>query len=63
LWKYIKDNQLQDPTNKIYIKCDDKLRQVFNGEERVHGFTMNKLIGKHLSDLPPDYVLEQVKEE
>ncbi|KAI8340924.1 SWIB/MDM2 domain-containing protein [Chlamydoabsidia padenii] len=62
LWKYIKENQLQDPTNKIYVKCDDKLRQVF-GEDRVHGFTMNKLIGKHLSDLPADYVLNGVKEE
>ena len=28
MWKYIKDNNLQDPKNKQMIKCDDKLSKV-----------------------------------
>ncbi|KAI8093354.1 SWIB/MDM2 domain-containing protein [Halteromyces radiatus] len=58
LWKYIKEHSLQDPTNKTFIVCDDKLRRVFDGQDRIHCFTMNKFIGKHLSDLPADYVLD-----
>ncbi|CAO3623413.1 unnamed protein product [Cunninghamella blakesleeana] len=58
LWVYIKANNLQDPTNKQYILCDDKLKSIFEGEEKVHCFTMNKHIGKHLSNLPEGY-LEQ----
>ncbi|CAO3591731.1 unnamed protein product [Absidia cylindrospora] len=60
LWKYIKENQLQDPANKTFIVCDEKLKRVFDGQDRIHCFTMNKFIGKHLSDLPADYVLDGV---
>ena len=28
MWKYIKDNNLQDPKNKQMIKCDEKLSKV-----------------------------------
>merc|ERR1712168_1770206 len=28
MWKYIKDNNLQDPKNKQMIQCDDKLSKV-----------------------------------
>ena len=28
MWKYIKDNNLQDPKNKQMIKCDKKLSKV-----------------------------------
>lgn len=29
LWVYIKENNLQDPSNKRQILCDDKLEKVF----------------------------------
>lgn len=29
LWTYIKDNQLQNPSDKRQIICDEKLQQVF----------------------------------
>ncbi|KAI8339372.1 SWIB/MDM2 domain-containing protein [Chlamydoabsidia padenii] len=54
LWKYIKANELQDPMNQQFIVCDDKLRRVFDGQDRMNCFAMNKLIGKHLMDLPAD---------
>merc|ERR1712020_573242 len=28
MWAYIKDNNLQDPKNKQFAKCDDKLEKV-----------------------------------
>ena len=28
MWAYIKDNKLQDPKNKQFIKCDEKLSKV-----------------------------------
>ena len=28
VWAYIKDNKLQDPKNKQFIKCDEKLSKV-----------------------------------
>ncbi|KAF7722690.1 hypothetical protein EC973_002853 [Apophysomyces ossiformis] len=52
LWAYIKTHNLQDPSNKREVLCDDKLKAVFDGQERINCFTMNKYIGKHLSPLP-----------
>ncbi|KAK3053107.1 hypothetical protein LTR09_005733 [Extremus antarcticus] len=43
LWKYIKANELQDPSDKRTIVCDDAMRAVFK-QDRVHMFTMNKLL-------------------
>ena len=28
MWAYIKENNLQDPKNKQFIKCDEKLSKV-----------------------------------
>ena len=28
MWQYIKENKLQDPKNKQFIKCDEKLSKV-----------------------------------
>ncbi|KAI8074643.1 SWIB/MDM2 domain-containing protein [Gongronella butleri] len=50
LWRYIKANNLQDPSNKSFVLCDSKLNALF-GTDRIHCFTMNKHIGKHLSEL------------
>ncbi|KAI9740830.1 MAG: hypothetical protein M1818_004435 [Claussenomyces sp. TS43310] len=47
IWEHIKANGLQDPNDKRQIICDDKLQPVFK-QDKVHMFTMNKLLGKHL---------------
>ena len=49
LWVYIKEKNLQDPSNKRNIVADDNLKKVFDGKEVVNMFEMTKLISKHLS--------------
>ena len=48
LWAYIKQHELQDQSKKTHINCDEKLKRLFDGEEYISGFTMNKYIGRHL---------------
>ena len=45
LWNYIKDNELQNPSDKREIICDPKLKAVF-GKDKVTMFSMNKFIGQ-----------------
>lgn len=47
LWAYIKENNLQDPTDKRFIVCDEKLMGIFK-HDRIHSFTMNKYLTEHL---------------
>src|SRR5687767_13999767 len=47
LWAYIKENDLQDPNDKRYIVCDDRLMTIFK-QDRIHSFTMNKFLTDHL---------------
>ncbi|KAH9897356.1 hypothetical protein F4778DRAFT_771826 [Xylariomycetidae sp. FL2044] len=47
LWEHIKGNELQDPTDKRQILCDEKMQAVFK-QSKVDMFQMNKLIGNHL---------------
>ncbi|KAJ4952187.1 hypothetical protein NE237_029019 [Protea cynaroides] len=35
IWEYIKLNNLQNPTNKREIHCDEKLKTIFDGKEKV----------------------------
>ena len=49
VWAYVKERDLQDPENKQYIMCDAKLKKLFEGTERIRGFTMSKFFGKHLT--------------
>jgi chromatin remodeling complex protein RSC6 len=49
LWEYIRSNNLQDPKNKTFIQADDKLKEVFDGKDRVSMFEMTKLVFKHVS--------------
>lgn len=48
LWKYIKDNNLQDPADRRYILCDDQLKTIFD-QDRVNSFGMNRDLSKHLT--------------
>ena len=49
LWDYIRRHNLQDPTNKTFITADEKLKEVFDGKDRVSMFEMTKLVFKHVS--------------
>lgn len=46
IWGYIKDNNLQDPSDKRRIMCDTKLRELF-GCETFNGFGVTKLLTTH----------------
>ncbi|XP_020866725.1 protein TRI1 isoform X2 [Arabidopsis lyrata subsp. lyrata] len=47
LWKYIKENNLQDPSDKRTIICDESLRSLFPVES-INMFQMNKQLTKHI---------------
>ncbi|KAK7621377.1 hypothetical protein BKA81DRAFT_133234 [Phyllosticta paracitricarpa] len=47
IWAYVKERDLQDPSDKRQIRCDDAMRAVFK-QDRVHMFTMNKILNQNL---------------
>ncbi|KAK7405835.1 hypothetical protein VNO78_07445 [Psophocarpus tetragonolobus] len=47
IWAYIKDNNLQDPEDKRTINCDEKLKKVFQGKDRVGMLEVARLISPH----------------
>ncbi|KAI4327489.1 hypothetical protein L6164_019942 [Bauhinia variegata] len=46
MWDYIKGNNLQDPSDKRKIICDEKLKELFNVDS-FNGFTVTKLLASH----------------
>jgi upstream activation factor subunit UAF30 len=48
VWDYVREHNLQDPNDKRMIVADDKLRKVFNGQDRVSMFEMTKLVNGHV---------------
>ncbi|XP_022763338.1 gelsolin-related protein of 125 kDa isoform X1 [Durio zibethinus] len=46
MWEYIKQNDLQDPSDKRRILCDDKLKELFEVDS-FNGFTIPKLLTTH----------------
>lgn len=48
LWAYIRENDLQNPSDKREILCDTLLSRVMGGKKKVTMFTMNKHITPHL---------------
>ncbi|OMP01565.1 hypothetical protein COLO4_11723 [Corchorus olitorius] len=46
MWEYIKQNDLQDPSDKRRIICDDKLKELFEVDSFT-GFTISKLLTTH----------------
>jgi len=49
VWDYIRGHDLQDPTNRTFIKPDHRLKEVLDGKDRVSMFEMTQLVFKHLS--------------
>ncbi len=47
IWAYIRDNDLQDPSDKRMIRCDAAMRAVFK-QDKVHMFTMNKILSQNM---------------
>ncbi|XP_059652980.1 uncharacterized protein LOC132300056 [Cornus florida] len=47
IWAYIKQENLQDPENKKIIVCDEKLKSIFAGKERVGFLEIAGLINPH----------------
>lgn len=52
VWAYIKENQLKDPTDATRIRCDEKLRAVFEGSHTVSNMGINKYLSAHLTKIP-----------
>ncbi|EEF40013.1 upstream activation factor subunit UAF30 isoform X2 [Ricinus communis] len=46
MWEYIKQNNLQDPSDKRRIICDEKLKELFD-VDTFNGFTVTKLLSAH----------------
>ncbi|KAL3844398.1 hypothetical protein ACJIZ3_001801 [Penstemon smallii] len=47
IWEYVKSKNLQNPSNRREIYCDDKLKTIFNGQEKVDFPGIAKLLSNH----------------
>uniref|UniRef100_A0A0E0JV40 DM2 domain-containing protein n=1 Tax=Oryza punctata TaxID=4537 RepID=A0A0E0JV40_ORYPU len=47
IWNHIKANGLQNPANKREINCDDKLKSIFAGKDKVGMMEIAKLLSPH----------------
>ncbi|KAF7850282.1 hypothetical protein BT93_L5655 [Corymbia citriodora subsp. variegata] len=47
IWAYIKKEGLQDSVNKREINCDDRLKTLFEGREKVGFLEIGKLLSRH----------------
>lgn len=47
MWNYIREKELQEPSDRRTINCDDALRALFNVDS-INMFQMNKALAKHI---------------
>ncbi|KAE8356652.1 SWIB/MDM2 domain-containing protein [Aspergillus coremiiformis] len=47
VWAYIHEHDLQDPSDRRQIRCDEPMRAVFK-QDRIHMFTMTKILSQNL---------------
>ncbi|KAE8677517.1 ABC transporter G family member 14-like isoform X1 [Hibiscus syriacus] len=47
IWEYIKLHNLQNPANKKEIICDEKLKTIFDGKDRVGMLEVAKYLSPH----------------
>ena len=48
IWDYIKQNDLQDKSNRRMINADDKLKVVFGGKGQISMFELAKIVNNHV---------------
>eukprot|EP00947_MAST-08B_sp_MAST-8B-sp1_P005100 g5100.t1 len=51
LWKYIKEHELQNPADGREIVCDEKLKVVMGGVDRVHMMKMQGFLKAHMRNV------------
>jgi len=49
IWRHTKEHDLQDPNDKRWIICDERLTALF-GKKKIHMFKMNKDLTKHFGE-------------
>lgn len=54
IWAYIRERDLQDPSNRKNIRCDEALRALFRVDV-IEMFEMNKALSKHIWPLGSDH--------
>ncbi|KAH6792224.1 SWIB/MDM2 domain superfamily protein [Perilla frutescens var. hirtella] len=47
IWEYVKSQNLQNPSNKKEILCDEKLKAIFDGNDMVNFQGVAKLLSNH----------------
>ncbi|KAL7150566.1 hypothetical protein ABFS83_05G121400 [Erythranthe nasuta] len=47
IWDYVKSNNLQNPSNKREIFCDETLKSIFDGNDKVNFQGVAKLLSNH----------------
>uniref|UniRef100_A0A5B6YUU8 Putative upstream activation factor subunit spp27-like n=1 Tax=Davidia involucrata TaxID=16924 RepID=A0A5B6YUU8_DAVIN len=47
VWEYIKAHELQNPANRKEIYCDDMLKTIFEGKEKVGFLEIGRLLSAH----------------
>lgn len=52
VWSYIKSNNLQDPSNKNLVNCDEKLKSILLGKPQVELAELPALIRLHFPKEP-----------
>ncbi|PVD30539.1 hypothetical protein C0Q70_09807 [Pomacea canaliculata] len=51
LWEIAKERNLQDPSNKQFMLCDEEMQELF-GKKKVRLFGMMKILKPYIKDLP-----------
>ncbi|KAL9542188.1 hypothetical protein MBANPS3_008739 [Mucor bainieri] len=54
MWEYIREHNLQSESDKRVLRCDDKLRELCDGEKEVSAFSINKYTQKCFTNIPKE---------
>ncbi|KAL6600364.1 hypothetical protein ACP70R_045164 [Stipagrostis hirtigluma subsp. patula] len=52
VWSHIKENNLQDPTNRNIVNCDEKLKTVLLGRSKVELSELPMIVKLHFPKVP-----------
>ncbi|CAO3674630.1 unnamed protein product [Rhizopus stolonifer] len=54
VWEYIRENNLQNPKDKRLIDCDDKFKELCDGQTQISAFAFNKYTQKCFVKIPEE---------